>query len=85
MRSGAGWSFGGRRTGRDHAHRSPPGGAGTSRPADRRYRVRDINDPDVDDILDDLAELTLKAGGEVVVVPGERMPTDTGVAAIYRY
>jgi hypothetical protein len=45
----------------------------------------DIHDPNVDDILDDLGELTLKAGGEVVIVPGERMPTDTGVAAIYRY
>lgn len=41
--------------------------------------------PDVDDVLDDLAELTLKMGGDVVVVPGERMPTTTGAAAIYRY
>lgn len=41
--------------------------------------------PDVDDMLDDLAELVLRKGGEVVVVPAERMPTTTGLAAIYRY
>lgn len=39
----------------------------------------------VDDVLDDLGEIVLRAGGELVVVPGERMPTATGVAAIYRY
>ncbi len=39
----------------------------------------------VDDILDDLGEIVLRAGGQVVVVPAERMPTTTGVAAIYRY
>jgi hypothetical protein len=44
-----------------------------------------IDDPGVDDLFDDLAEITLAKGGEVVVVPAERMPTDTGAAAIYRY
>jgi hypothetical protein len=44
-----------------------------------------INDPDLDDILDDLAEFVLKKRGEVVVLPKERMPSETGVAAIYRY
>jgi hypothetical protein len=39
----------------------------------------------VDDLLDDLGERALKAGGEVVIVPAERMPTDTGVAAVYRF
>lgn len=38
-----------------------------------------------DDLLDDLGERVLKNGGEVVIVPAERMPTTTGVAAIYRY
>jgi hypothetical protein len=38
-----------------------------------------------DDLLDDLSELVLKRGGRVVVVPPERMPTQTGLAAIYRY
>lgn len=40
---------------------------------------------DVDDILDDLGMITMKTGGEVVVVPSEQMPTSTGVAAVYRY
>lgn len=45
----------------------------------------DPADPEVDEVLDDLGELVLKLGGEVVVVPAERMPTKTGIAAIYRY
>jgi hypothetical protein len=36
-------------------------------------------------VLDDLAASTLEMGGQVVVVPQERMPTRTGIAAIYRY
>ena len=39
----------------------------------------------VDDMLDDLAELVIAQGGEVIVVPKERMPTESGLAAIYRY
>ncbi|HUG68900.1 MAG TPA: hypothetical protein VMM76_14220 [Pirellulaceae bacterium] len=45
----------------------------------------ELDDPDVDDVLDDLAELAMKMGGEVVVVPAERMPATTGAAAIYRF
>ena len=45
----------------------------------------DLNDPEVDDVLDDLGELVLKTGGEVIIVPTERMPTQTGAAAIYRF
>jgi hypothetical protein len=41
--------------------------------------------PEVDDLLDDLAEFVLSKGGEVVVVPSDRMPTDSGVAATYRF
>lgn len=44
-----------------------------------------LDDPGVDDLLDDVGEQTLKTGGEVVVVPAERMPTDSGIAAIYRF
>lgn len=44
-----------------------------------------LDDADVDDVLDDLGELVLKMKGHVVVVPAERMPTDTGVAATYRF
>ena len=39
----------------------------------------------VDDLLDDLAELVLRMGGQVQVVPADRMPTQTGVAATYRF
>jgi len=42
-------------------------------------------DPHMDDVLDDLAELTLRMGGDVVMVPHDRMPSNTGVAAIYRF
>jgi hypothetical protein len=38
-----------------------------------------------DDFLDDAAETVLKTGGQVLVIPHELMPTDTGLAAIYRY
>lgn len=37
------------------------------------------------DILDKIAELAFAGGGEVVMLPSERMPTNTGVAAVYRY
>lgn len=44
-----------------------------------------LEDPDVDDLLDDLGERVLATGGEVVMVPPERMPAKTGLAAIYRF
>jgi hypothetical protein len=44
-----------------------------------------LDDADVDDVLDDIGELVLKMKGHVVVVPAQRMPTDTGVAAVYRF
>jgi hypothetical protein len=53
-----------------------------------RYHVLGLNRKEmklVDDVLDDLAMLSLKMGGQVVIMPTERMPTETGVAAIYRY
>lgn len=37
------------------------------------------------DLLDDIAEAVLAHGGQVVVVPGPRMPSTTGLAAIYRF
>ena len=45
----------------------------------------DLANPEVDDLLDDLAEAVLKTGGHVVVVPHEKMPTQLGLAAIYRF
>jgi hypothetical protein len=45
----------------------------------------DLMDPEIDDILDDLAENVLRMKGEVVVLPAESMPSITGLAAIYRF
>jgi len=44
-----------------------------------------LEDPQVDDLLDDLAELVLRRGGQVLVVPAEDMPTPAGVAATFRF
>ena len=44
-----------------------------------------LDDPKVDDLLDDLGELVLKSGGDVVMVPAERMPSTTGAAATFRF
>ena len=40
---------------------------------------------DTDDLLNDFAELTLKMGGEVMIVPAEKLPSKSGAAATYRY
>jgi hypothetical protein len=37
------------------------------------------------DVLDDLAEATLRTGGEVIVLEAARMPSETGAAALFRY
>jgi hypothetical protein len=39
----------------------------------------------VDDLLDDMGELVIKMGGQVMVLPAEKMPSETGLAAIFRY
>ena len=50
-----------------------------------RVILGDLSDPKTDDLLDDMAEAVMRTGGQVLVVPPELMPTDTGLAAIYRY
>lgn len=45
----------------------------------------DLDNPLVDDLLDDIGELVSGLGGEVIVVPADKMPTDSGVAATLRY
>ena len=45
----------------------------------------ELSDPRTDDLLDDVAELVTKRGGEVKVLDVAQMPTSTGVAAFYRY
>lgn len=36
------------------------------------------------DLLDELAEVTIRHGGRALVLTGDRMPTDTGIAAVLR-
>jgi len=45
----------------------------------------DPDDPEVDDLLDDLGQLVEKLGGEVWVMPAEYMPGTSGLAATYRH
>jgi hypothetical protein len=45
----------------------------------------EMQDASTDDLIDDMAEWVLRAGGHVVVVPTERMPSTTGMAALLRY
>ncbi|PKO99606.1 MAG: hypothetical protein CVU13_03510 [Bacteroidetes bacterium HGW-Bacteroidetes-8] len=46
---------------------------------------KDLTNPKVDDLLDDMGELVMKMGGEVMVLPSGKMPSKTGLAAIFRY
>lgn len=50
-----------------------------------QVELSDLSDPQVDDLLDDLAELVGKMGGQVMVIPDGQMPVRTGLAATYRY
>jgi len=46
---------------------------------------KDMVNPKVDDLLDDMGELIMKMGGQVTVLPTGKMPSETGLAAIFRY
>jgi hypothetical protein len=54
-------------------------------PASGEIRPDRLDDSEVDDLTDDLAEAVLRKDGEVIVVPPGRMPSDTGVAATFRF
>ncbi|MEX2575567.1 MAG: hypothetical protein WD382_02850, partial [Halofilum sp. (in: g-proteobacteria)] len=45
----------------------------------------DFDAPRTDDVIDDIAERVLRAEGQVRFLPREKMPVDTGVAAILRF
>jgi hypothetical protein len=59
--------------------------AGRLNVATGQIELTDLSHPQVDDLLDDLGELVEKMGGKVMVIPAERMPGRTGLAAIYRF
>jgi hypothetical protein len=54
-------------------------------PVTGETQLSELANPDTGDLLDDIGELVLKNGGQVIVVPRERMPTQSGIAAIYRF
>lgn len=58
---------------------------GSIDPQTGQAELGELARPDLDDLIDDTAETVLKNGGQVMVISPELMPTDTGVAAIYRY
>jgi hypothetical protein len=58
---------------------------GRMTPDTARISFDDAGDPEVDDLLDDVAEVVMKTGGKVLVVPKSGMPTQSGLAAIYRF
>jgi hypothetical protein len=49
------------------------------------FEGKDITQPKLDDLLDDIGELVSKMGGTVLIIPQDKMPSKTGLAAIYRY
>jgi Bacterial archaeo-eukaryotic release factor family 3 len=62
--------------------RTIPGRIDTSTGAVSFY---DLAQPDIDDVLDDIAEIVLRQRGTVRVLPASMMPSRTGVAAILRW
>jgi hypothetical protein len=50
-----------------------------------RITKGDAAHPEVGDVLNDLAEAAQRMNGEVVVLPAQRMPSATGLAATYRF
>jgi hypothetical protein len=59
--------------------------AGRIDPSTGRIDPADLANPRVDDVLDDLAALVESMGGVVHVLPADRMPCSTGVAASFRH
>jgi len=50
-----------------------------------RIDPADLGNPRADDVLDDLGALVESMGGEVHVLPADRMPCSTGAAASFRH
>ena len=54
-------------------------------PQSGKIMDRNLESPNIGDVLDELAQHALKSKSEVVVLPMATMPGDTGIAAIFRY
>jgi hypothetical protein len=50
-----------------------------------QVELAEPRDSKADEILDDLGELTTNMGGQVMVIPADLMPVQTGLAATYRH
>jgi hypothetical protein len=49
------------------------------------FQTAEPHDAGAEELLDDLGELTAKKGGQVMVIPADLMPVQTGLAATYRH
>lgn len=54
-------------------------------PGTGRVDYGELVEPYTDEVIDDIAELVLNAGGRVLFLPSARVPGNTGVAAMLRY
>ena len=45
----------------------------------------DMHHPMIGDLLNSITQIVVRNKGEVVVLPKERMPSETGLAAVYRF
>lgn len=50
-----------------------------------KIEVGDLNNPEIGDLLNDIAEMATEKGTAVVVIHVDGMPTQSGLAAIFRY
>lgn len=48
-------------------------------------KTGNIQNPETDDLIDDIAELVTEKGGSVIIMPAGKMPSTTGIAAIHRF
>jgi len=58
--------------------------AGTIDQQTGQIQRQSLDDPHIDDLLDDIAEHVMRNGGEVYNIEHPRMPSDTGAVAIFR-
>ena len=54
-------------------------------PVTGSIEIGDISHPEFGDLLNDIVSIVMQNGGNVIVLPKDRIPTSTGAAAIYRF
>ena len=58
---------------------------GKLEPSTGKIEMGQLDNPEYGDLLNDIALIVMQNGGNVVMLPRERMPSATGIAAIYRF